>query len=226
MRITSGLKIILVLALVASLTACASRPSRNPYWDAQDYVVSGRYMNDIRRVETPAQFYILTQSAHIKNPAIVLDIDETSLSNWPELAANRLVFRMDGPCAHLPQGPCGLEAWQQQARAAAIIPTLDLFQVVRRKEIAVFFLTGRDETLRTATVQNLKRTGFADWTGLIMRPAGTTTPSAADYKAPARAKIEAMGYTVVATIGDQQSDLDGGHAMAAFKLPNPFYTIP
>jgi acid phosphatase len=59
-----------------------------------------------------------------------------------------------------------------------------------------------------------------------MRPGHTTTPSAADYKAPQRARIEAMGYTIVANIGDQPSDLKGGHAERAFLLPDPFYTIP
>jgi hypothetical protein len=29
----------------------------------------------------------------------------------------------------------------------------------------------------------------------------------------------------VVNLGDQESDLDGGHAERAFKLPNPFYFI-
>jgi HAD superfamily, subfamily IIIB (Acid phosphatase) len=31
---------------------------------------------------------------------------------------------------------------------------------------------------------------------------------------------------VVVNIGDQDSDLDGGAAKRAFKLPNPMYYIP
>ena len=34
------------------------------------------------------------------------------------------------------------------------------------------------------------------------------------------------GYTIVANMGDQPSDLAGGHAERAFLLPNPFYRIP
>ena len=34
------------------------------------------------------------------------------------------------------------------------------------------------------------------------------------------------GYTIVANIGDQPSDLDGGFAERTFLLPNPFYRIP
>jgi hypothetical protein len=29
----------------------------------------------------------------------------------------------------------------------------------------------------------------------------------------------------VVNMGDQESDLDGGHADRAFKLPNPFYFV-
>ena len=38
--------------------------------------------------------------------------------------------------------------------------------------------------------------------------------------------IEAQGYDIVANVGDQYSDLAGGHADRAFKLPNPFYFLP
>jgi hypothetical protein len=35
-----------------------------------------------------------------------------------------------------------------------------------------------------------------------------------------------QGYRIVASVGDQYSDLAGGHEAAAFKLPNPFYFLP
>ena len=38
-------------------------------------------------------------------------------------------------------------------------------------------------------------------------------------------RIERRGYTILANVGDQRSDLAGGHARRAFKLPNPFYFI-
>jgi acid phosphatase len=41
-----------------------------------------------------------------------------------------------------------------------------------------------------------------------------------------RAAIEDEGYTIVANVGDQPSDLEGGHAERAFLLPNPFYRVP
>ena len=42
-----------------------------------------------------------------------------------------------------------------------------------------------------------------------------------------RARIEEeLGFTILVNVGDQDSDLAGGHARKAFKLPNPMYFIP
>jgi HAD superfamily, subfamily IIIB (Acid phosphatase) len=46
------------------------------------------------------------------------------------------------------------------------------------------------------------------------------------FKSGERARIEANGYSVIANIGDQDSDLAGGHALHTCKLPNPAYYIP
>jgi hypothetical protein len=34
------------------------------------------------------------------------------------------------------------------------------------------------------------------------------------------------GYTILLSMGDQRSDLEGGYAERTFKLPNPYYWIP
>jgi acid phosphatase len=178
-----------------------------------------------------AQEWIKWRAPYVTKAALVLDIDETALSNWPELVANNFGFIANGPC-RLPKGPCGVLAWDRTTQAKAIVPTLDLFKVARSLGVSVFFITGRDETERAVTAKNLRDAGYVNerggggWTALIMRPAGTRTPSVADFKAPERAKIEMKGYTIIANVGDQPSDLAGGHAERTFQLPNPFYRVP
>jgi len=193
-----------------------------------DYKCFGGYDRDVARVLAEARVYVETRVGVVTNPAIILDIDETSLSNWPEILANDFGYIGDGRCDSLPQGPCGEHAWELSAQAPALTPTLELFKAAKSKGIAVFFITGRngDDETRTATEKNLRLAGYEGWTGLIMRPAGSRTPSAADYKAPERAKIAARGFTIIANIGDQRSDLDGGYAERMFRVPNPFYFIP
>ena len=41
-----------------------------------------------------------------------------------------------------------------------------------------------------------------------------------------RQLIESQGYDIVANVGDQLSDLEGGFADRTFKLPNPMCFLP
>ena len=145
-------------------------------------------------------------------PAITLDIDETSLSNYPYLATAN--FENIG-------APLALAAIT--ANSPAIRPTLRLFNLAKRKAVAPFFITGRPTALEPQTSSNLRSAGYSGWRGLILNPGGQTTIA---YKSGARAKLERRGFRIIVNVGDQESDLAGGHAERAFKLPNPFYFIP
>jgi predicted secreted acid phosphatase len=190
-----------------------------------EYKRSGAYDRDVRAVLSNAQSYVTRRAPLAPNPAIVLDIDETSLSNWREIQANDYGRFTNGPC-NLPAGPCGSASWVASAQAEAILPTLALFRAAKASGVSVFFITGRSEAAREATEANLHKAGYGAWSALIMRPAGTSTRSAADYKAPERAKIAAQGYTIIANVGDQPSDLSGGNAERTYLVPNPFYRVP
>jgi len=192
----------------------------------KDYVKSGQYEKDLAAVGNEAIAALDGPATAVPRAALVLDIDETSLSNLPQMLANDFGYVAAGPCAHLPKGPCGARAWELSARAKAVAPTLELFRHARAKQVAVFFITGRDETERAATTRNLIRAGYRGWTKLIMRPVHGPRLSAADYKAATRAEIEAKGYRIIVNVGDQPSDLMGGHAEKTVLLPNPFYRIP
>jgi predicted secreted acid phosphatase len=193
------------------------------------YKSSGDYERGLAAMAARAQAYVEAHAASVFKPALVLDIDETSLSNWPQIVANDFGYIPRGACAHLPKGPCGVTAWDLKAAARAIEPTLTLFNAARAKGVSVFFITGRSESERAATIRNLHRAGYRGWSKLIMKPAGLNVKSAADYKAPQRAKIAAEGYTIIVNMGDQPSDLAGGYPddrAGRFLLPNPFYRIP
>ncbi len=158
-------------------------------------------------------------------PALVLDVDETALSNWEVIEANDFGRFATGPCA-LPEGPCGWAAWDQLGRSTPLPATVALVETAREQGVAVYFITGRPESQREATERNLRAAGYDGFAGLAMVADGQRFASAADFKAPRRAAIEADGYTIIANVGDQPSDLAGGHAERAFLLPNPFYRIP
>ncbi|HET6506769.1 MAG TPA: HAD family acid phosphatase [Baekduia sp.] len=148
-----------------------------------------------------------------KKPAIVFDIDETLLSNWTAIQADGFVY---GPKS---------QAEATDEIGTAIKPSLDLYNLAKAKGIDVFLITGRPEAQRAPTDDNLQREGFTGYKQLVLKPAGFTGTTVA-YKAGARKAIEAQGYDILATVGDQYSDLAGGYADSAFKLPNPFYYLP
>ena len=222
-------KFILIPAIMV-LSACSAMSPKDNLGDAKidlmAYEKSGQYDRDFTATLEGAEQYIIAQSGKVRKPAIVLDIDETSLSNWPELKANDLTFVLPGPCEKLPKGPCGLKAWQKLSKAKAFPATLHLYKAAQSHDVAIFFITGRDEAARKATEKNLRLVGYDHWQKLIMRPLGTKTPSASDYKAPQRKLIEAQGFTIIANLGDQPSDLSGGYTEKDFLVPNPFYRIP
>ncbi|MDT5317396.1 MAG: hypothetical protein QOE74_6416 [Mycobacterium sp.] len=194
--------------------------------EAVAYYDSGAYLTDLQLVTAPAIAWIREEAPRVDRPAVVFDIDETALSNWEAVRANDFGRVIEGPCTALPAGPCGWRAWDLKARSTVIAPTLDVFNTAKADGAAVFFITGRDESQRAATERNLADVGYAGFRQLIMEPVGAHFDSAADFKAPQRAKIEQQGYTIIANLGDQPSDLAGGSAEQTYLLTNPFYRIP
>jgi predicted secreted acid phosphatase len=187
-----------------------------------------RYDADLARVDRAAEAWIERRAPHVVRPALVLDIDETSLSNWSVMYHNDFAYFREGDCDLNVARACGQAAWEKSEAAPAIAATLALFNAAKAHGVAVFFVTGRRETAEesAATEDNLRKAGYDGWAGIFLRPPESHEASIAVYKSGARAKIEAQGYHIIANVGDQQSDLALGHAERAFKLPNPFYYLP
>jgi predicted secreted acid phosphatase len=242
-HVRSQLKPLLTLLMVALLGAPAALPAEiasepdfvtvpsqpTNVGDAKSaaltYHDSGAYDHDLALVATQAGRWLARRVQAVPRPALVLDIDETALSNWEVIKLDDFGRPIEGPCAPESGSPCGWAAWDQLGRDPAIVPTLQVFQLARTLKLAVFFITGRPESQRQATERNLIAAGYSGYQKLYMVPDGAHFASAADFKAPIRAEIEQAGYTILANMGDQLSDLQGGHAEKSFLLPDPFYRV-
>jgi predicted secreted acid phosphatase len=218
----------LAVIVASCAAACVSAGAVPRLYDTQArlerYISSGEYDADFARVVARAHAYMEKRAPVVSKPAIVLDIDETSLSNWPAYRANGWSRITSGAC-DLEHGPCGIRAWQAMATSQALAPTLELARRADALGVAVFFITGRPPDLREATERNLREAGYRP-AGVILLPQGATFKSAVDFKAPERQKIAEQGYTIILSMGDQESDLRGGYAEKTFKLPNPVYFLP
>jgi putative acid phosphatase of HAD superfamily subfamily IIIB len=150
---------------------------------------------------------------HNKKLALVLDIDETSLSNYNAIQLDNFTFGTNSQREAIDE------------TGVKIQPTLDLFNLAKQNGVAVFFITGRRENTRAHTESNLHNQGYDGWQQLFLKP-DASTDTTVQYKSGARATIEGQGYHIVANVGDQYSDLAGGHEDVGFKLTNPFYFLP
>ena len=145
---------------------------------------------------------------------MVLDIDETSLSNYGCL--NEVDFALTG-----------LVTCVVQSRSTAIPGARAFVRRAQRRGVRVFFVTGAPAARHVAARGQPPR-------GRLRRvvhhhgPAGAATrnPSLVPYKSGVRAFIESAGYRILVNVGDQFSDLAGGFARRSIKLNNPIYVTP
>lgn len=151
---------------------------------------------------------------NIVKPAVVFDIDETLLSNYIGVAGS------DPEAGSVGQFPGALSGTGTRMPGVG-----DVYELAKKRGFSIFLVTARPEPLpglRDTTLRNLASAGYSGFAGVSLKP--DPSGSSATYKTGERAAIEAKGFTIVANVGDQESDLVGGHSERTFKLPNPFYT--
>jgi hypothetical protein len=209
----SVMTILAMLSAALTSSGAAAPPPRAPAPPAAiiEYHDSGEWDADIDRVIRRARRQV---ARHVSDhrPALVLDIDDTSLSNYRCLRAVDF-DRAKGGCAARTDLP-------------PIRQTRSLYRFARRNHVTVFFITGRRAKARTTTITNLRGAGYTGRLRVRLRPNRERPGTHDGWKSRTRRAITDRGYTIVANVGDQRSDLTGGHALRAFKLPNPMYVIP
>ncbi|TXS57606.1 HAD family acid phosphatase [Streptomyces sp. t39] len=155
----------------------------------------GTWQRDVTAALAGARAHIEARSADAggEKQAIVLDIDNTSLETH---------FH---PFWKLPTPAVG------QVR--------DLARYADSRGVAVFFVTARPGIIHSLTDWNLKKSGYPV-DGLYVRDLPDLFEEVSAYKTEKRAEIEAKGYTIIANIGNNTTDIVGGHAEKAYKLPD------
>lgn len=218
----SRILVTLSLTLIFSTPSFSEPPNLSIVrQEIKNYYDSGNYQKELRHSIKTAHKFIINQALLNKQNknnhklALVLDIDETSLSNYSKMVKRDFIAN-----------PIQIHNEIIKADSPVIKPMLALYQDALKHGIKVFFVSGRTESERNATIKNLHRAGYTHWSGLYLKPQNYSNPSNIPLKSKARADITKQGYTIIATIGDQFSDIKGGYAKRGFKLPNPFYYLP
>jgi predicted secreted acid phosphatase len=181
------------------------------------------YAHEIAGDEQDLMKYLRNQKSkpHSGKPTIVLDVDDTSLLTYVYDANHDFGFDVNT---------------NRDAVLAKIFPAVFGMNGVATwatsHGYSLFFVTGRPGDQEQATIENLNEQGYPaavdyftkDQTQSYLSSCAPTCTTI-QYKSLTRQLIESQGYDIVANVGDQFSDLEGGFADRTFKLPNPMYFI-
>lgn len=149
---------------------------------------------------------------------VVFDIDETSLSNLPYYRNHKYGGEIYNNTA--------FNLWVDEGKAPAVPAILQLFNNLQAANFGIVFLTGRPESQRSITTKNLESAGYKNWTQLILKSPGEGGTTAAVYKSKKRTELNAQGYHIYSSVGDQWSDITGPYVgNRTFKVPNLMYFI-
>jgi predicted secreted acid phosphatase len=180
-------------ALTVAVTPADAAPATTTGTAAAD-VDYATWQRDCRAVMDQALPYLKERIADAtpgEKQAIVLDIDNTSLET-----------------------DFGFSYPQPANR-----PVLEAARYAQEHGVALFFVTARPGIIGAPTEWNLDHAGYES-SGLYVRGFLDLFRDVAEYKTAQRAHIESKGYTIIANIGNTPTDLSGGHAEKAFKLPD------
>jgi predicted secreted acid phosphatase len=159
---------------------------------AVDYAT---WQSDVKAVIDQARPYVEQRTANAAGQklALVFDIDNTTLET-------------------------DFHPWYELP-TPAVKPSLDLARYARSRGVDIFFISARPGIISSLTQWNLTTVGYPV-SGLYTRDLPDLFDEVSAYKTSKRAEIESLGYTIIANVGNNDSDLVGGHAERTFKLPD------
>jgi predicted secreted acid phosphatase len=190
MKVRSLRRLSAVGVLSGALVAGLVTPA-----DAASAPSYSQWISDVTAVATPAQAYIASRVASAPSTsslAIVLDIDNTSLANYYYPTA-----------VPTPADP----------------PILQIAKYATAHGVKVFFVTARPDLIDLITEANLNAVGY-HIDGLYSRNIIQLFESVQTFKTDTREALEAKGYDIIANIGNNLVDLNGGYADTTWKLPD------
>ena len=208
------LTLIIVSAVSLAVSSCSSSLMnlQTAKKQVQEYYESGKYSKDLKEIISTAEDQINNVNL-TTNSVVVFDVDETALSNYDAVTK-----------VHFGYVESMWNDWINEYKAPAIPEVKALYDFVIAKNITVIFITGRDISQFDVTYKNLKNAGYTKFDTLILKN-NSIHQSTGKYKWDKRKELSAKGFNIIASVGDQESDFEGGDYGIKIKLPNYLYLI-
>lgn len=209
--------VVLCSAAFISCKSMAEPPNINLLKkDIIQYHNSGQYLQEHTKVSENAYAYLVNELAthHYSKPAIVLDIDETCLSNYQNILESNFA-----------QSQTQIHQAVLRANGEPLPGCQKLYKYAQSHQVDVFFITGRTTDEKNATIKNLETAGFHNWAGLYLlnNKLAPNYQNIEAFKIATRKMLTEKGYDILLSMGDKPTDFSGGYTKATFKLPNPYY---
>lgn len=99
-----------------------------------------------------------------------------------------------------------------------IEPSISFYQYVKNLGYHTIVLSARNENKRDITIQNLERLKIKDYDEIILRSKEDIPFSFGQYKLNQRKKLDEK-YTIIANVGDQPTDFEGGYNGKVIRIP-------
>ncbi|MFH9965328.1 HAD family acid phosphatase [Streptomyces mirabilis] len=199
-RRIGAVSVVVALGIGGTVTAAgtaAAAPARTAVsaTAATAVVDYATWQSDVKAVIDQARPYVEQRTANAAGQklALVFDIDNTTLET-------------------------DFHPWYELP-TPAVKPSLDLARYARSRGVDIFFISARPGIISSLTEWNLTSVGYPV-SGLYTRDLPDLFDEVSTYKTSKRAEIESRGYTIIANVGNNDSDLVGGHAERTFKLPD------
>ncbi len=177
--------------------------------DVELYYESSSFDQEVKKVLEQAWLQ-LKNIVPTDKSTIIIDIDETALSNYE-------YFKLMG----LAKGnQTTFTYWKGLGYCRAIKPTLSFYKKLIKKGFKVVFISCRSIEIYDQTAANLKKAGYHTFERIILRTQDDLKVPFYTYKKQKRYELVNEGYEIVACVGDQWSDLEGEHTGIKVKLPN------
>jgi predicted secreted acid phosphatase len=211
------------------------------------FASDSNYAMEANSVADAGSRWIGAKAGKSKMQAIVLDVDDTTLatwnyevfSNWAYNPTTNEAFVLGEKFPPVP----GMVDMVKSAKAEGYAIFWITGRPPSQAAATLANLTTTDVTGGTSAGYPAPTDpdGAGPDTGLYTKPAVADYPpyltaacagdpggkcTTIHYKSATRAHIESLGYDIVASFGDQYSDLLGGYADKTFKMPNPNYYLP
>jgi len=182
------------------------------YYEAQDQNKESVYEKEVRTIcQTALDKHFKTHKVTEKS-AIIFDIDETVLSDYPFFKEKNFEWTADEAFLFRFKKVC-----------TPIRPVRDFFNELKKLGYKLIFLTSRRDTLYQATTENLANTEYV-YDELILLPIKLFEQhvSHGAWKFEVRKELSKK-YDIIGSVGDSQSDFEGGCCGVMVKLPNYLY---